>query len=128
MENIYATASNLTSTFKPTLSSDLYHGVQYDNLSSAQQLWARWYTYIGDPVLATGIMSFFLHELVYFGRCVPWIIVDAIPYFRRWKLQEDKVPTKKEQWECTKYVLFTHVSSNLFAFHLYFSQCIVVYH
>lgn len=38
----------------------------------------QWYVKIGDPVLATGIMSFALHELFYFGRCVPWAIIDNI--------------------------------------------------
>ena len=45
---------------------------------------------------------------MYFGRCIPWIIIDAIPYFRRWKIQPDKVPTPAEQWECTRHVLFSH--------------------
>lgn len=29
-----------------------------------------------------------MHEIVYFGRSIPWIIIDAIPYFRRFKLQD----------------------------------------
>jgi hypothetical protein len=33
-------------------------------------------------------MSFVMHELVYFGRSLPWVIIDLIPYFRRWKIQE----------------------------------------
>lgn len=40
-----------------------------------------------NDVLATGIMSFVMHEVVYFGRSLPWIIIDAIPYFRKWKIQ-----------------------------------------
>merc|ERR1712093_493515 len=65
------------------------------------------YMKIGDPVLATGIMSFLLHELFYFGRCIPWMIIDSMPYFRKWKLQDTKAPTRAEQWKCTKYVLLT---------------------
>lgn len=45
---------------------------------------------------------------MYFGRCVPWMIIDSIPYFRKWKLQPAKIPTIAEQWECTKLVLFSH--------------------
>ena len=26
-------------------------------------------------------------QLVYFGRAIPWLIIDAMPYFRKWKLQ-----------------------------------------
>ena len=47
--------------------------------------------------------------MVYFGRSIPWIIIDAIPYFRQWKLQPNKVPTPAEQWACTKQVLFSHL-------------------
>jgi len=32
-------------------------------LSVMEQWWAQWYIYIGDPVLATGIMSFLMHEV-----------------------------------------------------------------
>lgn len=40
-----------------------------------------------NDVLATGIMSFVLHEAIYFGRCLPWMIIDRMPYFNRYKIQ-----------------------------------------
>jgi methylsterol monooxygenase len=40
-----------------------------------------------NDVLATGIMSFVMHETVYFGRALPWIIMDYIPYFKQYKIQ-----------------------------------------
>ncbi len=41
-----------------------------------------------NDVLATGIMSFLMHEIVYFGRSVfPWMIIDHVPYFRKYKIQ-----------------------------------------
>lgn len=86
----------------------LYAGINFDALSFLEQKWVEWYLLIGNPVIATGLMAFILHEAVYFGRCIPWIIIDAIPYFRKWKLQPNKVPTAEEQWECTKQVLFSH--------------------
>ncbi|KAF8491055.1 hypothetical protein F5888DRAFT_1807684 [Russula emetica] len=55
---------------------------------------------------------------VYFGCCLPWIIIDAIPCFR--KLQPNKVPMPEEQWECTKGVLFSHFTVEgpaIFLFH-----------
>ncbi|KAG8936776.1 C-4 sterol methyl oxidase [Tulasnella sp. 418] len=64
-----------------------YSQIDFSNLSWAEKQWAAWYIWVGNPVLATGIMSFVMHELVYFGRCVPWMIIDALPYFRKWKLQ-----------------------------------------
>ena len=41
-----------------------------------------------NDVLATGILSFVMHEVVYFGRSLPWIIIDAIPYFHKYKIQK----------------------------------------
>ena len=54
-----------------------------------------------------------VRQIIYFGRCIPWIIIDAIPYFRKWKLQPNKIPTPAEQWECTRQVLFSHFTIEL---------------
>lgn len=40
-----------------------------------------------NDILATGIMSFAMHEIVYFGRSLPWVIIDQIPYFNKYKIQ-----------------------------------------
>lgn len=47
-----------------------------------------------------------LGKVVYFGRCVPWIIIDAIPYFRRWKLQPVRC-APKFSLTCRTMVLLT---------------------
>jgi len=26
-------------------------------------------------------------QIVYFGRCLPWLLIDRMPYFRQWKIQ-----------------------------------------
>ncbi|KAF9530672.1 C4-methyl sterol oxidase [Crepidotus variabilis] len=92
---------------------DAYTGTDFSSLSWLEQQWVAWYVWVGNPIIATGLMSFLMHELVYFGRCVPWIIIDSMPYFRKWKLQAGKVPSAAEQWECTKQVLFTHFTVEL---------------
>lgn len=51
-------------------------------------LWSAWYQYMQNDVLATGIMSFALHESVYFGRCLIWIAIDAVPFFQKYKIQQ----------------------------------------
>lgn len=58
------------------------------HLSYLEKLWLAWYTYMQNDVLATGIMSFVMHEAVYFGRSLPWIIIDCIPWFRKYKIQQ----------------------------------------
>ena len=107
---------SLNATFIPPkavqpTSAELYAraGVDYASLSTVEQWWVDWYLWIVDPMIATGLMSFILHEvrlLAIPGRrcgtpwaehcpragrvlwaCYPWIIIDAIPYFRKWKLQ-----------------------------------------
>lgn len=72
---------------------DTYWG-KYDEISSNfvqlntfERLWAAWYAYMQNDVLATGIMSFLMHELVYFGRSLPWIIIDRMPAMNKYKIQ-----------------------------------------
>lgn len=57
------------------------------HLNVFERLWAAWYLYMQNDVLATGIMSFAMHELVYFGRSLPWIVIGKIPYFHKYKIQ-----------------------------------------
>ena len=66
-----------------------------------------------NDVLATGIMSFMMHEVVYFGRSLPWIIIDLIPFFNRYKIQQHKIPSAKEQWQCASLVLLSHFTVEL---------------
>ncbi|KAG6874485.1 hypothetical protein C0995_010395 [Termitomyces sp. Mi166 len=100
-------------SFNSTSSTGLYSTTDFSSLNWFEQQWVAWYAMLGNPVIATGLMSFLLHEVVYFGRAIPWIIIDAIPYFRKWKLQPTKVPTPEQQWECTKLVLFSHFTVEL---------------
>ncbi|KAI0482451.1 C-4 sterol methyl oxidase [Xylariaceae sp. FL0804] len=82
-------------------------------LNVVERLWAAWYLWMQNDVLATGIMSFVMHEVIYFGRSIPWMIIDRIPYFNKYKLQNQKVPTLKEQWECASLVLLSHFTVEL---------------
>ncbi|CAD6887995.1 unnamed protein product [Tilletia controversa] len=92
---------------------DLYAGINPADLNVLERAWASWYIYFGNPVIATGLMSFLLHEIVYFGRAIPWIIIDRMPSMRKYKLQDEKVPTAEQQWKCTKYVLLSHFTVEL---------------
>ncbi|KJK80177.1 hypothetical protein H634G_04416 [Metarhizium anisopliae BRIP 53293] len=83
------------------------------NLNYFERLWAAWYLYMQNDTLATGIMSFVMHELVYFGRCLPFMIMDKIPYFHKYKIQSQKIPTLKEQWDCAAIVLISHFTAEL---------------
>ena len=66
-----------------------------------------------NDTLATGIMSFVMHEVVYFGRCIPFMIMDKIPFFKQYKIQAEKTPSLKEQWYCAGIVLISHFTAEL---------------
>ncbi|KAK0715834.1 C-4 sterol methyl oxidase [Lasiosphaeris hirsuta] len=109
----------MNATFSSTNSTntlfDVFQEVSSYNvqLNIAERLWASWYLWMQNDVLATGIMSFVMHEIVYFGRSIPWMIVDTIPYFNKYKLQNQKLPSWKEQWECAALVLLSHCTVEL---------------
>jgi methylsterol monooxygenase len=58
------------------------------HLNVFERLWEAWYAFMQNDVLATGIMSFAMHELVYFGRSLPWILIDTFGLFRKYKIQD----------------------------------------
>lgn len=51
---------------------------------------AKWDAMYEDrnPLVVTGIFAFLMHEFVYFGRFIPFLICDFIPYFQKYKLQQ----------------------------------------
>lgn len=83
-------------------------------------------------MLATGIMSFLMHEIVYFGRSLPWIFIDSLGLLKSYKIQnvsegrtqvlirniiltylQNKIPSLQEQWNCAKFVLLSHFTVEL---------------
>lgn len=108
MSQVFANATNILPTSQTYI--DALHLITSTNpqLSTVEQYWAAWYHYMQNDTLATGLLFFLLHEFMYFGRCLPWYIIDKIPYFNRWKIQPTKIPSDKEQWECFKSVLMSH--------------------
>lgn len=85
---------NSTVDFLSPMAQDTYWGSfeeiskYHVSLNYAERMWMAWYTYMQNDVLATGIMSFVMHEAVYFGRSLPWIIIDMLPMFRKYKIQQ----------------------------------------
>jgi hypothetical protein len=65
---------------QPT-SAELYAhaGVDYASLSTVEQWWVDWYLWIADPMIATGLMSFVLHEV----RPLPFPTFVGTPWAER---------------------------------------------
>lgn len=57
------------------------------HLNVLERLWTAWYAWMQNDVLATGIMSFVMHEIVYFGRSLPWIFIDSLGLLKGYKIQ-----------------------------------------
>lgn len=45
----------------PVWGADLYTGTDVSALNMFEKAWMNWYIWIGNPVIATGLMSFLLH-------------------------------------------------------------------
>ena len=73
-------------------------------LNYGEKLWMAWYAWWQNDILATGVMSFLLHELVYYGRSLPWMIIDRISFFRKYKIQQvRKLFNVGSNWELSKH-------------------------
>ncbi|OLL24584.1 Methylsterol monooxygenase [Neolecta irregularis DAH-3] len=92
-------------------------------LSSLEALWMAYYKWMDNDVLATGILSFVIHQLLYFGRALPWYIIDHLPYFNKWKIQDQKLPSAQDLRDCVTYVLFTHFTVEVAQIWLFHPLC-----
>ncbi|GMG23988.1 unnamed protein product [Ambrosiozyma monospora] len=104
--------------------SQTYQAVKaVPGLNFVEQLWASYYVYMGNDIFATGLLFFCLHEFMYFGRSLPWYIIDRTPFFQKYKIQNTKLPSNKEQWECLKSVLISHFLVEAFPIWFFHPVC-----
>jgi len=54
----------------PSAYDTLYAGVDYSSLNWAEQKWVAWYVYWANPVIATGLLSFLMHEVCVYSVLV----------------------------------------------------------
>lgn len=54
--------TNATQFLAPEV-TNLYAGVDTSSLNTLELLWMSWYKLFKSPVVATGVMSFLLHEV-----------------------------------------------------------------
>lgn len=65
-EQMFNNATVLVTNFVETTkheAASFYSAVDPAQLNWLERLWMSWYIKIGDPILATGIMSFVMHEV-----------------------------------------------------------------
>lgn len=75
-ESFYSQLLSNATTFIAAASKpvdfDMYPGVNVAALNIFERAWMNWYEYWGNPILATGIMSFVMHEVRYHSLAVRW--------------------------------------------------------
>ncbi|KAJ1961527.1 C-4 sterol methyl oxidase [Dispira parvispora] len=87
-------------------------------LNMAEQWWQSLFINRNEWLVIT-VVSFIMHEVVYFGRFLPFWLCDFVPALRKYKIQ-DKDNTPGMLWKCTKGLLFGHFFVQLplmFGFH-----------
>lgn len=53
--------------------------------------------------------SFIVHEVMYFGLCLPGFMFQFLPFMQQFKIQQDRPETVAKQWQCFKLLMFSHI-------------------
>ncbi|KAI9105851.1 hypothetical protein DFS34DRAFT_589130 [Phlyctochytrium arcticum] len=71
----------------------------------AERHWLSLFEDAEYPALKLALVLFAWHEIVFFGRFLPYYIMDHIPFFQKYKIQADKPNTSEDYWKCISYVI-----------------------
>ncbi|KAF8937155.1 C-4 sterol methyl oxidase [Dissophora ornata] len=62
-----------------------------------------------NEALVTLALLFLSHEIIYFTRCLPYLIADQMPSLQKYKIQQKTIQnTAQNQWKVFRYVLLSH--------------------
>lgn len=61
LQNLGFNATLASTAPAAPLMADLYSGVDVAALNIFERAWMNWYLWIGNPAIATGLMSFLMH-------------------------------------------------------------------
>jgi len=79
-----------------------------DDLTLIQPYWKSMiesYSYF--QIVTAG--TFVIHECAYFSFWTPYLIMDQIPYFQKFKIQQDKQVSNEKIMKCIKGLIFNHL-------------------
>jgi len=104
-----ATTVNSTEAVVNTPLDTLYkYAEELNTMNFLMPYWAYMLENYSDFTIFAGF-TFVLHEIVFFGGWLPYLILDFIPYFHKYKIQESKPNTWEETWRCIKSLMFNHI-------------------
>jgi hypothetical protein len=58
-----APVMSLNTTVAAPFYQTVYADIDFSSLSWLEQRWVAWYVWIGNPIIATGLMAFLMHEV-----------------------------------------------------------------
>ncbi|KAK9703384.1 C-4 sterol methyl oxidase [Basidiobolus ranarum] len=58
-----------------------------------------------NHVIVLAMITFITHQVIYYGRYVPFWFIEHIPSLQKYKLQETKPVSNEVRWKCLKSVL-----------------------
>jgi len=91
-----------------------------NDLTFLEKAWSNLFHLGYSEAVTTGVIAFIWHEIIYFGRSLPFLIADFIPSFQKYKLQPKVENTGFDYWRCLLGVLYCHFFFELpliFLFH-----------
>ncbi|KAG9407919.1 Methylsterol monooxygenase 1 [Aphanomyces cochlioides] len=81
---------------------------ELNSLAFLEPYWQHMITNYSEFTIVS-LFTFVLHEALYFSIWIPYLLLDFIPYFRKYKIQQSKPNTWANTWRCLKHLLFNHV-------------------
>ncbi|KAJ3413931.1 C-4 sterol methyl oxidase [Chytridiales sp. JEL 0842] len=88
-----------------------YNGTSSSYTPNAlESLWLQTFATASNPAITLGAVMFVLHEIVFFGRYLPYMIMEKIPFFAKYKIQPTKKVTSEQFWK----VVWHSIRSQLF--------------
>eukprot|EP00118_Oscarella_pearsei_P025821 m.308837 g.308837 ORF g.308837 m.308837 type:complete len:278 (+) comp44951_c0_seq1:69-902(+) len=68
----------------------------------------RWTTARYTKFQIATVGSLLVHEVLYFGICLPGFLCQFLPLMRKYKIQKGKDENFDQQWKCFKLLMFNH--------------------
>mmetsp|Transcript_10777 Transcript_10777/g.23420 ORF Transcript_10777/g.23420 Transcript_10777/m.23420 type:complete len:353 (-) Transcript_10777:73-1131(-) len=108
-ENVYKKESYLTKAFWGAIvwGIVIFLVQRFDDLTWLEEHWDWMLDNFSEFQISTFI-TFVLHETMYFSWFLPWLLIDQIPFFKKWKIQQNKVNDGPQMWRCFKTLCFNH--------------------
>jgi hypothetical protein len=77
-----------------------------------ETLWLDFFGKSTQPAVTLGIVLFILHEIAYFGRFLPYMVMEQIPFFAKYKIQVRYFLFCRIAVHCTRMMRSKIMSSN----------------